>query len=183
MKKRKLTLFMAVLLSGSILFSSCIGSFSLTTKLHNWNNNVGNKFVNELVFLAFCILPVYEISLMADYLVINSIEFWSGSNPIAENAQHIKGENSNFLVKSHKNGYTIINEDTQTSMELVFDKHDKSWSAVSNGKNIKLMTFIDDNHVDMYNASGETVTIELSQAGVLTYQDIVKNNTAMFACR
>ncbi|MCH5327794.1 MAG: DUF3332 domain-containing protein [Coprobacter sp.] len=183
MKKSKLTLFLAVLLSGSILFSSCIGSFSLTTKLHGWNNNIGNKFVNELVFLAFCILPVYEISLMADYLVLNSIEFWSGSNPIAESTHHIKGENSNFLVKSHKKGYTIINEDTNTSMDLVFDKNDKSWSAVCNGKNVKLMTFIDDNHVDMYNANGEAVTIELSQAGVLTYQDMVKNNMEWVACR
>ena len=182
MKRRKLTMFAVVLLSGSLLFSSCIGSFALTSKLHRWNNNVGNKFVNELVFLAFCIIPVYEISLVADYLVINSIEFWSGSNPVAENVQHIKGENSNFLVKSHKNGYTITNEDTNTAVELVFNKNDKSWSAISNGKNIKLMTFIDDNHVDMYNANGDAVTIELSKAGILTYQDIINHNT-LFACK
>ena len=56
------------------------------------------------------------------------------------------------------------------------------WSAISNGKNIKLMTFIDDNHVDMYNANGEAVTIELSKAGILTYQDIINHNT-LFACK
>jgi len=44
------------------------------------------------------------------------------------------------------------------------------------------MTFIDDNHVDMYNANGEAVTIELSKAGILTYQDIINHNT-LFACK
>lgn len=43
----------ALLLSAVILFSSCIGSFQLTSKLKNWNEDLGNKFVNELVFLAF----------------------------------------------------------------------------------------------------------------------------------
>ena len=37
-----------------------------------------SKFVNELVFFAFWILPVYEVSGLADLLVLNSIEFWSG---------------------------------------------------------------------------------------------------------
>lgn len=174
---------MAVLLSGSIMFSSCIGSFALTSKLHSWNNNVGNKFVNELVFLAFCIVPVYEVSLAADWLVLNSIEFWGGGNPVADNTQHIKGENGNFLVQTHKNGYTITNEDTNTKVELVFDKTDRSWSAIANGKNVKLMTFIDDNHVNMYNASGEAMTIELSKAGVLTYKDIVEKQNTFFASK
>ena len=39
-----------------------------------WNDQIGGKFVNELVFIAFWILPVYELSAMADILVINSIE-------------------------------------------------------------------------------------------------------------
>ena len=36
----------------SVAFTGCYGSFSLTSKLHNWNGQVSNaKFVNELVFL------------------------------------------------------------------------------------------------------------------------------------
>ena len=46
----------------SVAFTGCYGSFSLTSKLHNWNGQVSNaKFVNELVFLGLCILPAYEI--------------------------------------------------------------------------------------------------------------------------
>ena len=83
--KKKLGVAAAVLLSGSLMFSSCIGSFGLTNKLFSWNKGVGEKWVNEVVFVAFCILPVYEVSLIADALVINSIEFWTGSNPMADN--------------------------------------------------------------------------------------------------
>ena len=38
----------------SVAFTGCYGSFSLTSKLHNWNGQVSNaKFVNELVFLGY----------------------------------------------------------------------------------------------------------------------------------
>ena len=68
MKKSKLTL-VAVVLSGSLLFSSCVGSFGLFNRLSSWNQGVGNKFVNELVFLAFNIVPVYGVAYLADALV------------------------------------------------------------------------------------------------------------------
>ena len=108
MKREKLTL-VAVLLSGSLLFSSCVGSFGLFNRLSSWNQSIGSKFVNELVFLAFNIVPVYGVSYLADALVINSIEFWSGSNPMANvgDVKKVKGENGNYMVKTLENGYSI----------------------------------------------------------------------------
>ena len=61
MKKTVLTVALVCALCGSMTFQSCIGSFSLTNKLLSWNNTIGNKFVNELVFFAFWVIPVYEI--------------------------------------------------------------------------------------------------------------------------
>ena len=82
MKKHfKLT---ALLLSATILLTSCIGSFGLTNKVLDWNKSVGDKFVNELVFIALHIVPVYEISIFIDVVVLNSIEFWTGDNLVAE---------------------------------------------------------------------------------------------------
>ena len=109
MKKFKTTA-LCTILSGSLLFSSCIGSFGLWNTLKNWNENTGNKFVNEIVFLAFHIIPVYEFAYLADIIVLNSIEFWTGSNPVAEvgNVKTIKGENGEYLVQTNENGYTII---------------------------------------------------------------------------
>ena len=108
MKKSK-TFLVCATLSGSVLFSSCIGSFGLWNSLKDWNQGVSNKFVNELIFLAFHIVPVYEIAYLADVLVLNSIEFWSGSNPTASigEVKTVQGENGEYLVKTNENGYTI----------------------------------------------------------------------------
>ena len=120
MKRNKLTLI-AVLLSGSLLFSSCVGSFGLFNRLSSWNQSLGNKFVNELVFLALNIIPVYGVAYVADGLVINSIEFWTGSNPMASvgDVKEVKGENGNYLVKTLENGYSITKEGETASMDLI----------------------------------------------------------------
>ena len=111
---RKLKLSAACLiLSGSLICSSCIGSFGLWSSLKDWNNNIGNKFVNEIVFLAFHIVPVYEVAYLADIIVLNSIEFWSGSNPLAENigtVKTIKGENGESYNVANQSTYISIAE-------------------------------------------------------------------------
>jgi hypothetical protein len=74
-------LFTAVL---SLHVSGCFGSFALTKKIYGINEGVSeNKFVRWLVFLAFTIIPVYGVGTFLDAIVFNSIEFWSGSNPLA----------------------------------------------------------------------------------------------------
>ena len=50
MKKFNLKLAATVMVCGAFLFSSCIGSFGLHSKLLNWNQGIGNKFVNELKY-------------------------------------------------------------------------------------------------------------------------------------
>ena len=65
MKKNKLNMVVAIALCVSLGLSSCIGSFKLTNKVLGWNEGVGNKFVNELVFIAFHIIPVYELPSVA----------------------------------------------------------------------------------------------------------------------
>ncbi|MDE6813257.1 MAG: DUF3332 domain-containing protein, partial [Duncaniella sp.] len=71
MKKRFLSIALVITLCGSMLTTSCIGSFTLTNKLLSWNKQVGDKFVNELVFFLFWFpLPVYEVAALADLFVI-----------------------------------------------------------------------------------------------------------------
>ncbi|HET8732121.1 MAG TPA: DUF3332 family protein [Moraxellaceae bacterium] len=69
----------------SLLCSSgCMGSFSLTHKIYNWNQHAsGERWVNEMIFVVGLILPVYSLSLLADGIVFNSIQWWSGKNPVA----------------------------------------------------------------------------------------------------
>ncbi len=173
MKRKYFTVGLILLLCGSFITTSCIGSFSLTNKLLSWNKQVGNKFVNELVFFAFWILPVYEVSALADILVLNSIEFWSGSNPVAKGTKVIDGKDGRYLVDCDGKGYTIKSENDGSVVRLDFDEEEQSWSVTANDESYKLMTFIDENHVQLPTPDGSTTIVELSQPGVFAYQDMV----------
>ncbi len=172
MKKRYFTVGAILLCAGSLLFSSCIGSFSLTNKLLSWNNQVGSKFVNELVFIAFWILPVYEVSALADVLVINTIEFWSGSNPVAQGRTVIDGQDGRYLVDCDGKGYTITSENDGSQVRLDFESDSKTWNVTVDGETHELMTFIDDSHVRMPAPDGKSVVVELSQDGLWAYQQM-----------
>lgn len=173
MKRTYLTVALVCLLGGSMMFTSCIGSFKLTNKLLSWNHTVGNKFINELVFFAFWILPVYEVSALADVLVLNSIEFWSGNNPVAKGKKLIDGNDGRYLVECDGKGYTITSENDGSAVRLDFNAADRSWNYNIDGEQHTIFTFVDDTHVAMPMPDGSSRTVELSNAGLYAYQQAV----------
>ncbi len=65
--------------------SGCLGPNNLYNGLNNWNANVTDQdWADELIFLGLHIIPVYGITLFADILVINTIDYWSGENPVKD---------------------------------------------------------------------------------------------------
>ena len=184
MKKKSLTLLLATTVASSILFSSCIGSFGLTNKLLTWNRSIDSKFVNELVFIAFWIVPVYEISALADVLVINSIEFWSGSNPVADvgNVKTIDGKDGVYTVETKVDGYHIQKEGDEKALDLVFNEADQSWNVEADGESTKLLKFNGNDEVVMYLPDGKEMNVELSQSGVLAFQQVA-NGYSYYAAK
>lgn len=173
MRKSFLSVAVVCTLIGALTLPSCIGSFGLTNKLLTWNNHVGSKFVNELVFFAFWIIPVYEISGLADLLVLNTIEFWSGDNPVAEGSRVIEGNDGKYLVLTDENGYTITSQNDGSTVRLDFNKEDKSWSiANADGSKQTIFSFVDDTHVALPTPDGTQTIVELSNQGVYAYQQI-----------
>lgn len=176
MKKRFLFISAATVLSGSLLLSSCIGSFGLSNKILAWNKTIDNKFVNELVFFAMNIVPVYPVSLLADLLVINSIEFWSGSNPVeAGIVKTIQGENGIYTVETLENGYNIVNEKGEKA-ELIYNQEDNSWSWVENNESTKVVKFTDDENAIVYLPNGEEQSVELTANGVLAFRQAMSGS-------
>lgn len=173
MKKIKIAVSALLIAGSSLVFTSCIGSFALTNKVMKWNRNIGPKFVNELVFFAFWILPVYEVTALADVLVINSIEFWSGDNPLTASVKVVDTESGRYLIACDGKGYTVTNETTKQEVRFDFDSDTQTWSVgLDDGEQIPFMTFIDDSHVKMITPSGEFTTVELSAAGVMAYESM-----------
>lgn len=158
-------------LAGCFGLSSCIGKFALTQKMLAWNKTVGSKFVNELVFFAFWVLPVYEVSALADLLVLNSIEFWSGSNPITEvPAQRtVKSGDHTYIIDADLHGYTITDRDTHEAVRLDFVEEESTWNVTVGDTTWPLMTWIDDTHVALPGPHGRSVVVPVTDEGLALY--------------
>ena len=183
MKKKCISAAMALLMMTTAVFSpSCIGSFSLSNRLLSWNKNVDNKFVNELIFFAFWILPVYEVCALADVLVLNSIEFWSGNNPVgtAQAEKVVEGNDGKYIIRQDATGYDVISCNDGSKMRLDFDAATDGWSfTTAQGERHELFQYVDDSHVRVPAADGWR-TVELSQQGVYAYQQMLTSaNYAM----
>lgn len=67
----------------ALFASGCYGPFNLTRRLYQWNGQVGrDKWEREFVFLLLAWTPVYSVTVLADAVVFNSMEFWTGKNPV-----------------------------------------------------------------------------------------------------
>lgn len=79
-----------IALAAAVLSTGCYGSFALTKNLHDFNGRVcgtekgpssAGAWGNEVVFLL--ISPAYAFCLTVDSLLLNSCEFWAGTNPMS----------------------------------------------------------------------------------------------------
>ena len=165
-------------LSGLTL-TSCIGSYALFNKVRSWNEQAtGSKFLNELIFVGLWIVPVYEVSMLADTFVLNSIEFWSGSNPVAAGTvEEVEGENGKYLVTTTEEGYTIAKEGEDTAMELRFDNGTQTWNVVCNGKSYEIMKLCKDGTVDLNMQNGQYINVTPDAQGVSTARDAIMGAT------
>ena len=75
-----------------LMLSGCYGPFYLVRKVHKFNGEVSdNKWIVEVVYLVLTYVPVYGVAGLADALIFNAIEFWTGKNPlVTADAQGVK---------------------------------------------------------------------------------------------
>jgi len=91
MKTRK---FLSRIMAGVVVIcfmtvsTACYGPFNLTRNVYHWNSGikgsgeVSDKWMKEFVFFGMIVIPVYMFSALLDAFIFNSIQFWSGDNPI-----------------------------------------------------------------------------------------------------
>lgn len=111
--------------------TGCTGSFNLTKKVYNFHRSQSDKWTDELMFLVCVLVPVYGISTFADAIVFNSIEFWTGDNPVdvAKDIKTDKGE-AKLSYNNQNDKITITSKDHPTVVlektdQLVMAKNDK----------------------------------------------------------
>jgi hypothetical protein len=102
----------------ALLASGCFGEFAATRALYKWNTDVSdNKWLRWLVFLVLAILPVYGLFILADAIVINTIEFFSGNNPVS--GKDFSLGNGHTLTSSRTDDPNLIKHEERKDGKVV----------------------------------------------------------------
>ncbi|HRO98594.1 MAG TPA: DUF3332 domain-containing protein [Flavobacteriales bacterium] len=153
MKIIRKTAFVLALGSLTITQTGCFGEFALVRKVYNWNQDIGGKFVNTLVFYALNIIPVYGIASLVDFVILNLIEFWSGSNPVSMKEgdyemQLTTIDGVDYKIEATKDTFTTTQLSGEKAGEvrvMKFDRTNKTWKYTdSEVCDQPVMTFLDD---------------------------------------
>lgn len=183
MKKIKLFVAIAMVLAVGTVQTSCIGKFKLTGKLLNWNRHIDDKFVNELVFLGLAIVQVYTIAVLVDGLILNSIEFWSGSNPVSMNegekeTKVIEQDGVKYLVTATQNRFDFIQLEGKNKGEagaLVYNPETQTWRYEGDNQSIDLVKLNPDGTALVYLPNGKSYTVENSSNGLATLKSLISS--------
>lgn len=162
MKKLKNFSVALVLAGMTCSMTGCIGNFELTNSVLAWNKKIGPKFLNEVVFVAFWILPVYEVTGIADLLILNSIEFWSGKNPVTASVKAVDTDHGRYLIACDGKGYTVTHQPSGQTTRLEFIEESDTWAVEKDGVLMPFMSYVDDTHIKAIMPDGDTRTVDLS---------------------
>lgn len=136
---KKYLKFTALLLSLTLVtvsVSSCYGKFALTRKIYTWNGSVSeNKFVQTIVMWGLMIIPVYSIGGLVDVVLLNTIEFWTGNNPMAmkegvKDTKRVTIEGTQYEITMSKDRIDIIQKsgsDIGKTTTMVYVESAQAW--------------------------------------------------------
>ncbi|GEM81511.1 DUF3332 family protein [Vibrio superstes] len=158
MKNFKKTLLISAVALSVPTLSGCVGSNFVTKKLMEFNVKVvDNRYARGGV--NFLLAPVYGFTTLADYFVVNSIEFWTGKNPF---------DGSPHIFDSKVDTYIDINGDLDPSL------HDAPVDPISQ-KQIEesQIRSIDENTIEM-----EVTFVDGTQS---TVQGVKDGNSVTFS--
>lgn len=117
--------FCLVLVSFMGVSTACYGPFNLTRNVYQWNSNikgsseVNEKWMKEFVFFGMIIIPVYMFSALLDAFIFNSIQFWSGSNPVK--ADDTGGDGATRVVRL--GGLTVTMAESDRGTAVTYERN------------------------------------------------------------
>lgn len=144
MKKIKIALVAMSIGVSSVLFTGCFGSFGLTKAVYNFNKGLGDKLVQEAVFIGMLIIPVYAAAGFVDIWILNTVEFWTGSNPLSMKAGETDTKvvavgNNKVTITATQNKFSFVSDKGEKA-EMVYNTFDNTWYLNANNQTIKLAT-------------------------------------------
>ncbi|HNX01025.1 MAG TPA: DUF3332 domain-containing protein [Candidatus Cloacimonadota bacterium] len=169
--KRKFKLFPIIiaLIAVSFLFTACMGNFTLTKGLYKWNEKAtDNKYINNVIFWILGFLPVYEAAVFIDVVVLNTIEFWTGKNPMAmtdgeKEIKVVQSGDKKYQITATKNRFDIVElkgKDAGQSVALVYSPESQTWS-LDNGTSNVTIAQMNGNQMKLIYPDGKVLKIDM----------------------
>ncbi len=163
-----------LLMAGSLLTTSCIGSFALFNKYEKWQCNMTkSKIVNGIVGLI--LQPICApVCCTVDALILNTIEFWSGNNPLSASVtREVMGSDGRYyaITKSSK-GYEITDPEGVKTM-LTHNEETDTWSMTLNGETRQLFRFKEDGSIEAILNDGKIVNVTNDESGLQAMREAV----------
>lgn len=151
---KKLAVFLVLV---SMVAVSCTGTFRLTRTVYDFQTKPADKWVDEVLFLAFVIVPVYGLSTLADAIIFNSIEFWTGQNPLRAS---LDDKDNSVIAGNGKDKLEMKYDGASRDIEL---------SSADTGKTLVLAK--NEYGVSVRDREGKVLftSVEDSQGGVTVY--------------
>ncbi len=174
MKKHlKLIALLLVFVFSFGMLISCYGSFVVFHKLHKWNGTIGNKWLRSTLHIVLWIIPVYEICILVDLIILNVVEFWSGSNPMAmkegqREDQIVQYKGEKYQITATKNRFDIVRLTGPKSGEraaLVYVPDSSAWFVESGMIREKVLA-VDETNPNLVKAiypDGRAVQFDLTE--------------------
>lgn len=166
MKRSLIALFSAFSI---FVATNCYGGYVLTRKAHNWNGTLGDKWVKSIVNVLF--IFVYPVTGFIDFFILNTLEFWSGSNPLAMKdgeveTQIVHNDGKEYHITATKNQFEVREVAAGklgNPVYLTFSADESAWYMKANGKSLKVSEAINlaEGQVKLFHPDGKYVEVKL----------------------
>jgi hypothetical protein len=144
--------------------TACMGQFALTKMVYGWNDKVtGNKIVNNLVFWGLGIFQIYDFTVLGDLFIFNVIEFWTGSNVLADAGSNAPRD---VVITRNDDGSASITKNGDTLVATPLDE--RHVRLTKNGTVVGMLEAQDNGAIVVFDARGleaSVITPEEVQAG------------------
>jgi len=124
----------------AMMLTGCLGQNALFDTVQDWNATAtNNKFVNQGISFVFWWVPVYGLSLLGDIIIFNSIEFWTGTNPISNEGAKVAGTTETVTDGMGNQAELTYNADGSISVLATSNGIEENYTLIKeNGKVIKI---------------------------------------------
>jgi hypothetical protein len=144
--------------------AGCYGKFALTQKVYGLNGSVKDKYLRSGVTWAFVIVPVYGVSAFLDFILFNTIEFWSGNNPVAQGEKEFFYADGGefYQVNARKSGNDLLYTIGRYGGGELIDTMDIAWDLTTGNSTVSLKS---GDRITVYNAHREDNDVKVERSG------------------